>query len=42
MAWLLYARLVFLAALAGVTALCVWVELTSEGSPENEHVAPPR
>jgi hypothetical protein len=29
MAWLLYARFVFLAALVGVTALCVWAELTS-------------
>lgn len=27
--WLLYARLVFLAALVGVTAVCVWAEMSS-------------
>jgi|KBSSwiStaDraftv2_1062776.scaffolds.fasta_scaffold5210556_2 hypothetical protein len=32
MAWLLFARYLFLAALVGVTALCVWAELTSEAS----------
>ena len=29
MAWLFYARFVFLAALVGVTAFCVWTEITS-------------
>jgi hypothetical protein len=28
MLWLLYARFAFLAALMGVTTLCVWVELS--------------
>lgn len=31
MAWLLFARFVFLAALVSVTALCVWAELTGRG-----------